>query len=192
MRGAIKELANVFKNDPAVASAAGGVHTPRMANVMADNPLTKAKFALASESFHRAKAWMPTAKGRAIALVRKTAQVLDNPLHSKTVKELKELAEGQYDIDSYVEELIKEAARDKADTGTARLRMFGDGNVLTGKGAGRQHSINPSNVATTQIIEEVSEATGINIADKVAMDRALIERGYTAAQLGADKLRLLK
>ena len=193
MRKAILELANVFKNDVPVSVAAGGVHTPRMANVMADNPVTKAKFALASESFHRAKSWMPTTKGRAAALVSKTAEVLASPLNSKSIKELQAMYDGQFNIAPELEELMKAAARDKAaDTGTTRLKLYGDGKVLVGKGVGKEHSINPQNIASTEVIADVSEATGINIADKIAIDRALAERGYVAAQQGSDKVRLLE
>ena len=192
MRKAILELADVFKNDLPVATSAGGVHTPRLANVMSDNVVSKAKFALASESFHRAKAWMPTAKGRASALVSKTAEVIDNPLKSKTIKELQKMLDGQFNLNEELEQLLKVAAQEKAaGTGTARLKLYGDGKVLVGKGNGKEHSVNPANIASTETMRDISEATGINLADKRAMDRALTERGYVAAQLGADKVRLL-
>jgi len=47
-------------------------------------------------------------------------------------------------------------------------------------------------IASADMIKQVSEATGINLADKKALDMALKERGYMAAQLGADKVRLLE
>ena len=190
---AINELAEVFKNDVPLSQSAGGIQVTQFAQALTTDPVAKAKFALASHMFHYVRSMAPGRQGRASALITKTTKLLEEPMSSKTIKELRELVDGEVNLEPQVEELIKQATMQQASGGgMPRMRLYGDGAVLTGKGKGAEHSIPIHRIAETETIKEISEATGINLADKKALDMALQERGYMAAQLGADKVRLLK
>ena len=75
--------------------------------------------------------------------------------------------------------------------GLPRVKLYGDGKVLVGKGAGKEHSIAMDRIATTERIKEIAEAAGINLADRKTLDIELRSQGYLAAQLGAEKVRLI-
>lgn len=192
MKKAINELANVFKNDVPLSSSAGGIQVTQFAQALTTDPVMKAKYALASHMFHYVRAMAPGKQGRASALITKTAKLLEEPMNSKTIKELQTMLDGEVNLDVELEELIKQAAQQRADgTGMPRVKLYGDGKVLTGKGSGTAQSIPVHHIAKTEEVKAISEATGINMADKKALDQALRDRGYSAAQLGADKVRLL-
>ena len=190
---AINELAEVFKNDVPLSQSAGGIQVTQFAQALTTDPVAKAKFALASHMFHYVRSMAPGRQGRASALITKTTKLLEEPMSSKTIKELRELVDGEVNLEPQVEELIKQATMQQASGGgMPRMRLYGDGAVLTGKGKGAEHSIPIHRIADTETVKAISEATGINLADKKALNMALQERGYMAAQLGADKVRLLK
>lgn len=192
MKKAIKELTEVFKNDVPLSHSAGGISVTQFAQALTTDPVMKAKFAMASHMFHYVRSMAPGRQGRASALINKTTKLLEEPMNSKTIKELQELLDGEVNLDAHLEELVKQAAQQKAaGGGTARVKLYGDGSVLTGKGGGKEHSIAVERIAKTDEIKAVSEATGINMADKKALDMALRERGYVAKQQGSDKVRLL-
>tara|TARA_R110000824_G_C15233132_1_gene679099 strand:+ start:16908 stop:20033 length:3126 start_codon:yes stop_codon:yes gene_type:complete len=192
MKKAINELAEVFKNDVPLSNSAGGIQVTQFAQALTTDPMAKAKFAMASHMFHYVRSLAPGRQGRASALISKTTKLLENPMNSKTIKELQEMVDGQVNVNAEIEELVKQAAQQQADGGgMPRVRLYGDGKILTGRGAGKEHSVPMQRIATTEEVKAISEATGINLADKKALDMALRERGYSAAQLGADKVRLL-
>ena len=192
VKKAINELAEVFQNDVPLSNSAGGIQVTQFAQALTTDPVAKAKYALASHLFHYVRSLAPGRQGRASALITKTARLLEEPMNSKTIKELQEMLDGEINIDINIEQVIKAAAQQKADgTGMPRVRLYGDGKVLVGKGAGKEQSIPIHRIAPTEKVKEISEATGINMSDKKALDAELRDRGYSAAQLGADKVRLL-
>lgn len=193
MKKALQELAEVFKNDVPLAQAAGGIQIPKFQSFLTVDPVMRAKFELATQAFNTVKSKAPTAQGRALTLVKKAAKVLENPTHSKSIQELREAAGDELNVDQYLAELMAGHARKQAaGEGTSRIKLFGDSKVLALKGKGTAHSVAPHRIADTDTVKRISEATGINLADKKALDMALKERGYVAAQLGADKVRLLE
>jgi hypothetical protein len=194
MKKAVLELSNVFMNDIPLAQATGNIQIPQFQSYLTADPLIRAKFEIASGVFNWVKTIMPTKSARSLALVRKTAQVLENPMNSKTVKELVEMLDGEVNIAPQLENMVKEATLKQAKQGDAtmpRLRLYGDGKVLSAKGKGTERVVPIHRIASTDVIAQVAEATGINRADKKALDMALQERGYIAVQLGADKVRLI-
>lgn len=194
MKRAINDLSEVFLNDIPLSRAAGGIQIQKFQSFLTADPVMRAKFEIASQSFNWVKSKAPTAQGRALTLVRKAAKVLEHPAHSKSIKELREAAgEAGINLDNQINELMKGAAKQMADgSGMPRAKLYGDGKVLVAKGKGAEHSVPIHRIASADMIKQVSEATGINLADKKALDMALKERGYMAAQLGADKVRLLE
>lgn len=192
MKEAIKTLGDVFKNDVPLSHSAGGIQVPKFAQALTTDPVAKAKFAVASEMFHYVRSLAPTASGRASALIVKTADLLESPMNSKTIAELRDMVDGQVNIEPAIENLIKQSTLEKATGGgIPRFKLYGNGSVLSAKGSGAEHSIPVNRIASTEVVNEIAEATGINLADKKALDIALRDRGYMAAQLGADKVRLL-
>jgi hypothetical protein len=190
---AIGELANVFKNDVPLSHSAGGISVTQFAQALTTDPVMKAKYAIASKMFHFARSMAPGYEGRASSLINKTTKLLENPLNSKTIKELQEMLDGEVNLDVDLENLLKKAAQERADGGgMPRVKLYGDGSTLVGKGPGKEQSIAIHRIAKTEDIKAISEATGILMGDKKGIDQALRERGYIAAQLGAEKVRLLQ
>lgn len=188
MKKAIGELAEVFKNDVPLAQAAGGIQIPKFQSFLTTDPVMRAKFEVATQAFNFIKSMAPTSQGRALSLVRKASKVLENPTHAKSIKELQE-ALPKIDLDP----LVKAAAQQKAaGGGMPRVKLFGDGKVLATKGKGKEQSIPMHRIASSDRIAELAETRGINLADKKAIDAMLKNEGYMAAQLGADKVRLLE
>lgn len=192
MKKAINELAEVFKNDIPLSNSAGGIQAQKVQQAMTDSLEAKARFALASEVFHHIRGLVPDAKGRASSLVLKTAKLLNDPVNSKSIKELQELLDGEINLDAQIEEVVKRAALAKSQgSGMPRVKLYGDGKVLVGKGAGKEHSVPIHRIAPKAKVKEISEATGIHMSDKKGLDMELRKRGYIATELGADKVRLL-
>lgn len=192
MKKAIGELAQVFKNDQPLSQASGGIQVQKFAQALTTDPVAKAKFAFASHMFHYVRSLAPTKSGRASALIVKTAQVLENPVNSKTIKELTEMLDGEVNVAPELEELVKRATLQQAEGGgMPRMKLYGDGKILAMKGAGTEHSIPMHRVARTEDVRQMAEAAGINMADKKALDILLRDRGYLAVQLGENKVRLL-
>lgn len=192
MKKAISELAQVFKNDQPLSQASGGIQVQKFAQALTTDPIAKAKFAFASHMFHYVRSLAPTKSGRASALIVKTAQVLENPVNSKTIKELTEMLDGEVNVAPELEELVKRATLQQAEGGgMPRMKLYGDGKILAMKGAGTEHSIPMHRVARTEDVRQMAEAAGINVSDKKALDILLRDRGYLAVQLGENKVRLL-
>tara|TARA_R110000851_G_scaffold14313_5_gene48504 strand:+ start:15110 stop:19105 length:3996 start_codon:yes stop_codon:yes gene_type:complete len=192
MKKAIGELSAVFLNDVPLSQASGGIQVTKFSQALGTDIVTKAKFALASEVFHYIRSAMPTQSGRASSLILRTAKLLEDPTNSRTIKELQTMLDGEVNIAPEIEELVKQAAIQKAaGGGVPKVKLYGDGKVLAGKGAGKEHSISMQRIANTERIKEIAEAAGINLADRKALDIELRNQGYVAAQLGAEKVRLL-
>ena len=195
MKKALLQLANVFKNDVPLAQVAGDIQIPRFQSYLTTDPVVRAQYEVATGVFNWVKSLGPGQQARSLRLVQATAKVLENPLQSKSIKELQEMAAGEVDVDAALQNLVQEAAKKQAETGwpgAPRVRMYGSGKVLSGKGTGPEQLIPLHRVASTDVIAQVAEATGINRADKKALDLALRDRGYMAVQLGADKIRLIE
>lgn len=188
MKQAIVELAEVFKNDLPLAYASGSIKVPQFQSFLTTDPVVRAKFEVASGVFNYIKSLAPTSQGRTLALVRKASKVLENPAHAKSIKELQE-AMPEIDLNP----LVKAAGQQKATGGgMPRVKLYGDGKVLATKGKGAEQSIPMHLIASSDEVARLAETKGINLADKKAIDAMLKNEGYRAAQLGADKVRLLE
>lgn len=192
MKNAISDLATVFKNDIPLSQATGDIQIPKFQSFLTVDPVVRAKFEIASGIFNWIKSLAPTEQGRTITLVRKTAEVLEDPLYSKSMKELVQELEGKIDVQEPLERLVVEAAKQKAATGfpgAPKLILYGDGKVLNLKGQGAKHKIAAHRIASQEVAAQVAETLGINRADKKALDAALRDRGYAAIQLGSESIR---
>jgi len=192
---AILQLAEVFRNDIPLAQASGNIQIPKFQSFLTADPVIRAKFEIASGVFNSIKSFAPGSKNRALELVKVTAKVLENPVHAKSIKDLTEAMQGEIDIQPLLEQLASEAAKRKAATGVpgmTRVILYGDGSVLTKGGKGAKQAIPIHRIATLEEAQQVAEVTGINMADRKALDHALKERGYSVIQLGTNSVRKLK
>lgn len=190
-KGAIKELALVFKNDIPLSLSTGRIQIKPFQSFLTADPKVRAQFALASSLFNQVRKFKPTAEGRRVSLVLKTAEVLENPLNTKKVKDLMEEAGTDMDLTGLMQDYMSEYA--KADTpSAARLILYGDGKLLSTSGKGEKTTIAVDKIASNEIQQRVAEAEGINRANKDALDHALKVRGYLAAQVGTEKVRRFK
>jgi len=82
----VKLFAGVFKNDPNLLAATGGIPLPRFQQSLAVDPVSKAKYAIASVMFNAIRARIPFSNnaGRA-ALVNNLGKILDNPLDNQAI-----------------------------------------------------------------------------------------------------------
>lgn len=189
---AVQQLAEVFTNDTALARASGNVNFTKPQGFLADDIVSKFKYQAAQTVFQEVQKYMPTAKGRGLALVSKVAEILENPLHAKTIKEL--MADLSPEVSEQVKQLQQATARAQAagkDAGAARVNLYGTGNVLSAKGTGAPHQIPLHRIATTEQVRSVADAEGIALSDTKALDKALKSRGFAAVMQGSEKARKL-
>ena len=194
LKRVVTDLSEIFMNDIPLAQSTGNIQVPKFQSFLTADPVIRAKFEVASSMFNSIKAMAPGSKARSLQLVKKTAAVLENPVNSKAIKELVEEAGGFINIDKQLEDLVSEAVKRKAATGSVgmpRAKFYGDGKVLSTKGSGKQQSIPVHRIATVEEVQQIAEVAGINRSDKKAIAQALKYRGYSAMQIGAESIRLL-
>lgn len=189
---AVQQLSEVFTNDTALARSSGNVNFTKPQGFLADDVVSKFKYQAAQSLFQEAQKYLPTERGRGLALVSKVAELLENPLHAKTVKEvMKDLSPT---MTQQITDLQRAAARAQAagkDIGGAKVNLFGSGKVLSTKGSGAAQQIPLHRIATTEQLRDIAEAEGIAMSNSKALEKALKDRGYLAVMQGSDKVRKL-
>lgn len=190
MKQAISRISEVFKNDPQLAKASGSTHFAAEADTLSANPVTATRLAAARQMFRSWQKYFPTERGRGIALVNKVAELLENPLHAKTMREvMDEVPELTADVQKLQQEFAKAKAAGK-DMGAARVKLYGEGKVLDVRGAGVASDTVPLHrIATIEQIKDVAEAEGLT--NGKLLDAALKKRGFVAVMQGSNKVRKL-
>ena len=191
-KAAIGKLADVFSNDAALARASGHVNFTKPQGFLADDVVSKFKYQAAQSIFQESQKLLPTARGRGLALLGKVADLLENPLHAKTIKEV--MSDLSPELSEQVRQLQAATARAQAegrDLGAARVKLFGDGKLLSTKGSGKSVQVPLHRIATEDQIREIAEAEGIALSNTKLLDVALKNRGFVAAMQGSEKARKL-
>lgn len=191
-KGAVQELAEVFRNDVPLASVSGSLRPPTDTSILTSDLLAATKRSFAAKIFNQAKRVVSSDSSK---LIYKAAQVLENPLNTKSMKELMEQLDGKINLDQEAKDLLSAAAKEQAEKGTIgapKVILYGDGSVLSTKGTGTKQTIAMHRIASIEQATKIAEAQGINPADTKLLDAALSSLGYKAVQQGADKVRVLK
>lgn len=189
---AINKMAEVFRNDLALAKASGKVYFQRPGGFLADDLASKFKYQAAQNIFQNVQKMLPTEHGRGIALIAKAAELLENPLHAKTAKELMEEYADIANIPETIKRLQVDAAREAAENKvSAKVNLFGDGKVLSTKGSGAKQQIPLHRIATADQVKEVSETYGIAPTNSRELDAILKEQGFFGVMQGSEKVRKL-
>ena len=189
---AINKMAEVFRNDLALAKASGRVYFQRPGGFLADDLASKFKYQAAQNIFQNVQKMLPTEHGRGIALIAKAADLLENPLHAKTAKELMEDYADVANIPDMIKRLQIDAARDAAEGRTsANVNLYGDGKVLSTKGSGAKQQIPLHRIATADQVKEISETYGIAPSNTRELEAILKDQGFKGVMQGSDKVRKL-
>lgn len=189
---AVNKMAEVFRNDLALAKASGRVYFQRPGGFLADDLASKFKYQAAQNIFQNVQKMLPTEHGRGIALIAKAADLLENPLHAKTAKELMEDYADVANIPEMIKRLQIDAAREAAEGKTsANVNLYGDGKVLSTKGSGAKQQIPLHRIATADQVKEISETYGIAPSDTRELEAILKDQGFKGVMQGSDKVRKL-
>jgi hypothetical protein len=190
---AIKDMAEVFKNEIPLSQSTGNIQIPHFQSYLTADPVVRAKFEIASGMFNYIKRLAPTASQRNMALVTKTAKLIEQPLNAKAMREVMSEVSDPILL-KQITDMQQAAAQAKAagDVGSAKITLYGDGQVLSAKGKGAEVKIPVHRIATYDIQNTIANKYGVDINDKVGMTDALIAEGYMAVQQGTDKVRRLK
>lgn len=189
---AINKMAEVFRNDLALAKASGRVYFQRPGGFLADDLASKFKYQAAQNIFQNVQKMLPTEHGRGIALIAKAADLLENPLHAKTAKELMEDYADVANIPDMIKRLQIDAAREAAEGKTsANVNLYGDGKVLSTRGSGAKQQIPLHRIATADQVKELSETYGIAPSNTKELDVILKDQGFKGVMQGSDKVRKL-
>ena len=86
---AIHSMAEIFKNDVNLLRASNFIEIPKFQSYLTTDPVVRLKFELASSIFNGIKSRLPTEQADALALVRMTGDVLDNPLKKASLDKFK-------------------------------------------------------------------------------------------------------
>ncbi len=191
MKQAIGKIADVFRNDPQLARVAGSTHFAQEADTLSTNPVTASRLAAARQMFRSWQKYFPTERGRGIALVNKVAELLDNPLHAKSVRDV---IDEMPEVTAEVQKLQQEYARAKAagkDVGAARVKLYGDGKVLDARASqgALADSVPLHRIATLEQVRDIAQAEGLT--EGKLLDAALKKRGFVAVMQGSTKARKL-
>lgn len=84
----INKMAEVFKNDVNLARVSGQIEIPKFQSYLTADPVVRLKYEVASSIFNYAKQLVPGDKANALSLLNNTSRLLENPLSSKTVKDM--------------------------------------------------------------------------------------------------------
>lgn len=189
---AVNKMAEVFRNDLALAKASGRVYFQRPGGFLADDLASKFKYQAAQNIFQNVQKILPTEHGRGIALIAKAADLLENPLHAKTAKELMEDYADVANIPDMIKRLQIDAAREAAEGRTsANVNLYGDGKVLSTKGSGAKQQIPLHRIATADQVKEISETYGIAPSNTKELEAILKDQGFKGVMQGSDKVRKL-
>lgn len=190
MKKAIQEMAEVFKNDVALAQATGKIEIPKFQSYLTTDPVVRAKFEIASTLFNKIKTFAPGQEQRNLALVKQTAKLLEKPLDAKSSKELAEAFYDDVNMTDAIKRIQQEAAKAKAagkDLVSPRIYIDESGKLTkdTSKRAIPTHRI-----ATEQQVKDVADQEGVTV-DNAMIDKLLKKHGYVAVAQGSDRVRLL-
>lgn len=84
----INKMADIFKNDVNLARVSGQIEIPKFQSYLTADPVVRLKYEVASSVFNYIKQLVPGDKANALSLLNNTSKLLENPLSSKTVKEM--------------------------------------------------------------------------------------------------------
>lgn len=196
MKAAIGELAEVFRNDVPLSQVTGTIQIPKFQSYLTADPIVRAKYEIASKMFNYVKTLIPNKEQGTLALVRKTATLLENPLNAKSVRDLMEEAAGKVDVAPEIVKMQQEVARTAAlgkDTTMPRVKLYGTGSVLSPKkGAGPEQTIPLHRIASINDAVTIANREGINPTDTRLLDGILTSYGFKAVQQGTDRVRIIK
>lgn len=195
IKAALTELGDVFQNDVALSLSTGMMTLPKFQSYLTADPVVRAKYELASTLFNYTKTLVPGEANRQAALLRNTAKFLERPLNSKTVKELTaELGDSVNIAPAIlkVQQQQGEAIAKGMDVGAARIKFYGDGNIVSTTGKGAETAIPKHRIATKVTAQAIADREAVSPQNVKAYDLALSKYGFKAVEYGSDKVRLLK
>lgn len=191
MKQAISRMAEVFKNDPNLAKVSGSTSFASPTEFLTADPLVAAKMQSARNMFKSVQKYLPTERGRGLALVNKVAELLENPLHAKTIRDLMdELPEVTPDVQNLQRAYASAKAAGK-DVGAARVKLYGTGKVLDVRASSGSlvDTVPIHRIATVEQIKDIAEAEGLT--EGKLLDAALKKSGFVAVMQGSNKVRKL-
>lgn len=198
LQQAVSKMAEVFRNDPFLASVSGEIPLPKFQSYLTADPVVRAKFALASGVFKKFKELAPGEMHNNMALVNILTEVLDKPMNAKLLDQLAKEAGDRIDISAQLSELTQAVARksaDAADEGAPRVALYGEGKILSTKptetAKAKAESIPMHRIASIEDAKTIAASEGVNLSDIKQVDEILRARGYKAVQLGTNKVRRL-
>jgi len=189
---AVKEMGEVFRNDVPLANVSGSLAAPKDVSLLTSDLYAATKRNIAQKVFNHARRLIGDGPAK---LIHKAADVLENPLNTKSIDELMKELDGAVNIQEDIKNLMSAAAKEQADkghVGAPKVLLYGQGKVLGPKGPGTPTKVALHRIASIEDAMRIAEADGISRADTVAIDARLLDMGYKAIQYGADKVRLLE
>lgn len=208
LKRAISQLAEVFKNDQALANSTGKISKTGFNTALTADPRAKAKYELATGLFDYVRRVMPTEKADYLALEMHVAKILKEPKNSKSIQALIKLLEDdpamQSKIRQYAIQMTKfgepdkypnvqayrsgvPGAAHKAKTGKLGKGIYWTTEELKAKsrvaktgGKLYKEDILPSRIATQADVENVYGGKGVTpeMLKDPKLAKALKDMGY--------------
>ncbi len=85
---ALNRMSEVFTNDVNLARVSGRIQIPEFQSYLTTDPIVRLKYEIASSIFNKVKQYSFTDEANALALVKSTGRLLENPLHERNFKDL--------------------------------------------------------------------------------------------------------
>jgi hypothetical protein len=195
LKAGLKELGEIFQNDVPLSMSTGLMAIPKFQSYLTADPVIRAKFALASGIFNYVKTLAPGEASRQAALLKNTAKFLETPLNAKSLKEFSESLAPEVNFGAEVLEVQRaqgEAIAKGLDKSAARMKFYGDGDIVSTSGKGLEIAIPTHRIASKTMAEAIANREAISTKDRKALDLVLSKYGFKAIEYGSDKVRLLK
>lgn len=190
IKSMVNEYSEVFKNDIAIGTMSTRLNVPIFKSYLTDNPVIRLKFEAASTAFNSIRSKLPTKSGRASALIKKSAEVLENPLKQKPFKEL--LEEFKYEPETLkaLNDLRQQAAKEAAEglDKSANLVNVYEGGKLNGKIIIAK--IPKHRIITLDQAKVIADTEAITLDSKSLKD-TLVKYGYKAIINSNDRINLI-
>jgi len=187
LKRAVKELANVFKNDVGLARAGGEIHTEKFTNTLSTDPKARIHMMVITKMFHAIQKYMPTEKGRAAAMMVKASKLLKDPANSKNIQSIIKDLPDDPELKTDIKRLAIEYAKFGYKEAYPKVKVYRTGvpgrthKPLKGKlGEGIYWT------TSKEVAKERSKATGGKVISDKILPARIADESNVRDILGAD------
>ena len=175
LKRVVKDMADVFKNDPQLSQATGSVPLPRFQNALTADLTAKAKYAVASSVFHSLKARVPfNVDAKRAAAIAHLSKLLDNPVDANSTRKLLSLLGDDKELETAVQQLAIQYVKHGKPENYGKLPVYVVAKVGE-KGKGRTTALGKGVMSYVDraTAKKVAKETGSKVTEQTVVGKQL-------------------